>query len=172
MNRILKLPILALTTALFVASCGDDDNPVDSHDEEHAEAFGVVVLNSGEEIARDEAGNVTGEIDVGVERETALLTLRFIAEDGDLFVPDEDENSLDWEIADEAIAEVKHHEEDGAWAFHIVGLEEGRTSIVLKINHAGNADFVSKEIEIHVEEDGPGEVHDEDHDHEEEGSSD
>jgi len=81
MNRILKLPILALTTALFVASCGDDDNPVDSHDEEHAEAFGVVVLNSGEEIARDEAGNVTGEIDVGVERETALLTLRFIAVD-------------------------------------------------------------------------------------------
>ena len=163
MNRILKLPILALTTALFVASCGDDDNPVDSHDEEHAEAFGVVVLNSGEEIARDEAGKVTGEIDVGVERETALLTLRFIAEDGDLFVPDEDENSLDWEIADEAIAEVEHHEEDGAWAFHIVGHAAGETTIRIKITHDDHADFVSRPIDIHVTEGGPGEAHD-DHD--------
>ena len=62
---------------------------------------------------------------------------------------------------------MEQHDEDGAWAFHIVGLEEGETTLVLKILHSGHADFVSKEIEIHVEEGGPGEEHDhDDEDHE------
>lgn len=157
--------------ALFIAGCGDDDNPVDTddHDEEHAEALGLIIRSSGEEIVRYENGEVEGEIEVGHGKETALLNVRFIAEDGDLFVPDADEDfSLGWEIADEAIAEVEQHELDGPWSFHIVGLEEGHTTIVLKLNHAGHADFVSKEIEIHVEEGGPGEDTDQDHDHDEE----
>ena len=57
-------------------------------------------------------------------------------------------------------AEVEHHAEDGAWAFHIAGLAEGETTIRIKINHGGHVDFVSGEIEIHVSEDGPGEEHD------------
>ena len=159
------LSIFAL--ALFVASCGDDDNPVDSEQEEHADAVGLIVRDSGEEIVRVESGQVTGEIEVGHGKETALLSVRFIAEDGDLFTPDEDEEyALDWEIADESIAEVEHHAEDGAWAFHILGLEEGETTIRIKINHEGHADFVSPEIEIHVSEDGPGEEHEE---HDDEG---
>ena len=94
-----------------------------------------------------------------------MLSVRFIAEDGDLFTPDPDGGwSLAWDIADESVAEVEHHEEDGAWAFHIIGLEEGQTTIELKINHGDHADFVSKEIAIHVEEDGPGQDHDEHHD--------
>jgi len=159
MYAYLKLPLLFLAAGLLTA-CGDDDNPVHDHDGEHSEAFGVVVLNSGAEVARDEAGTITGEIDVGVERETALLSLRFIAEDGDLFLPDGDDASLSWEIADEAIAGIEHHDEDGAWAFHIVGHAAGVTTIRLKILHGDHADFVSRPIEIHVTEGGPGEAHD------------
>lgn len=165
-----------LIFALFAAGCGDDDNPVDHHDaDDHAEAIGLIIRNSGEEIVRYENGQVQGEIEVGHGKETALLSVRFIPEDSDSepFTPDGDDGySLDWEIGNESIAEIEHHPEDGTWAFHIVGLEEGKTYIVLKINHNGHADFVSKEIEIHVEEDGPGEVHDEDHDEEEDESSD
>ncbi len=163
------LSIFAL--ALFIASCGDDDNPVqsDPHDEEHSDAVGLIVRDSGAEIVRVEKGEVTGEIEVGHGKETALLTVRFIAEDGDLFTPDEDEGyALDWEVADENIAEVEHHAEDGAWAFHIIGLAEGHTTIRIKINHENHADFVSPEIEIHVSEDGPGEEHDEHDEHDEE----
>ena len=163
------LSIFAL--ALFVASCGDDDNPVDPDDhDDHAEAFGLIIRDSGTEIVRVESGQVTGEIEVGHGKETALLTVRFIAEDGDLFTPDEEDGyALAWEIADESIAEVEHHAEDGAWAFHIVGLEEGETTIQIKINHGDHADFVSLKIEIHVSEDGPGEEHEEHDDHDDEG---
>ena len=160
------LSIFAL--ALFMASCGDDDNPVDpDHHDEHAEAIGLIVRDSGTEIVRVESGDVTGEIEVGHGKETALLSVRFIAEDGDLFTPDEDEDyALGWEIADESIAEVDQHAEDGAWNFHILGLEEGETTIRIKINHEGHVDFVSPEIEIHVSEGGPGEDHEE---HDDEG---
>ena len=163
--------ITALSTALLfplLAGCGDDANPVDPepHDEEHAEAVGLVIRSSGDELVRQENGEVEGVIEVGHDRETPLLTVRFIAEDGDLFQPHaEDGFSLGWEIGDETIAEVEQHELDGPWAFHIVGLGEGETTLVLKILHSGHADFVSKEIEIHVEEGGPGEDPDQDHDH-------
>ena len=84
------LSIFAL--ALFMASCGDDDNPVDpDHHDEHAEAVGLTVRDSGAEIVRVEIGQVIGDIEVGHGTETALLAVRFIAEDGDLFTPDEDE---------------------------------------------------------------------------------
>ena len=152
---------------LLLAACGDDDNPVDTGhgDEEHADAFGVLIISSGEELARYENGEVSGEIEVGHGKETPLLAVRFIDEDGDTFTPHVDDDfSLAWEIADDSIAEMEHHAEDGAWSFHIVGVEEGQTSIVIKLNHEGHADFVSKEIPIHVEEDGPGEDHDEEHD--------
>ena len=171
---MLKRSISALsifTLALFIASCGDDDNPVDHDDhDDHAEAIGLIIRDSGAEIIRVESGAVTGEIEVGHGKETALLSVRFIAEDGDLFTPDEDDDySLGWEIADESIAEVEQHAEDGAWNFHILGLEEGETTIRLKINHGDHADFVSPEIEIHVSEDGPGEEHEEHDDHDDEG---
>ena len=135
-----------------------DNTPVDTeHEEEHDEAIGLIVRDSGTEIVRVESGDVTGEIEVGHGLKTALLSVRFIAEDGDLFTPDEDDDyALDWEIADQSIAEVEHHAEDSAWAFHIIGLAEGQTTIRIKINHGGHADFVSPEIEIHVKESGPG----------------
>ena len=165
-NVSLKTTLFA--SILIIAGCGDDNTQVDpDHGEEHAEALGLIIRNSGEEILRYENGQVSGKIDVGHGKETALLSVRFIAEDGDLFTPDADDGfTLDWEIADAKIAEVEYHAEDGAWAFHIIGLEEGQTTIKIKLNHEGHADFVSKEIEIHVDEGGPGEEH-EDHDDEE-----
>ena len=135
----------------------DNDNRVDTeHEEEHDEAVGLIV-RGGTEIVRVESGQVTGEIEVGHGLKTVLLSVRFIAEDGDLFTPDEDDDyALDWEITDESIAEVEHQAEDSAWAFRIIGLAEGQTTIRIKINYGGHADFVSPEIEIHVEESGPG----------------
>jgi hypothetical protein len=168
MSKYNPLKVLLVAAVAFtLAACGDDDNPVDSDHDEHAEAVGLVITDSGAEIVRDERGTVTGEIEVGVERETTLLSVRFLAEDGDLFVPEDDHYSLGFEIADESIAEIEWHEEDGKWAFHVVGHAAGETTIRLKIMHDDHADFVSRPLEIHVTEGGPGEEHDE-HDHDDE----
>lgn len=150
-----------LFAALFFLGCSDDNPVRDNHTEQHAEAVGFVIRNSGEEIARYQNGEVSGQIEVGHNKQTALLNVRFLDEAGDLFAPDSDDGfSLGWEIADEAIAEIEQHDEDGLWAFHVAGLTEGETALVIKLNHNGHADFVAKGIAIHVTEDGPGEVHD------------
>ena len=156
-----KLSSLFVLTALaFVAGCGDDDNPVHSHEEEHAEAFGFVMLNSGVPIVTQSEGTLEGEVDVGLEKETPLLQIRFLNEEGERFTPHtEDGYSLGWEEADTSIAKVDWHEGDGDWAFHIVGEGVGKTTITIKINHGGHSDFVSLPFEIHVTEDGPGEEH-------------
>ena len=164
LRKIFQLALFPF--AITLAACGDDDNPVntDADGDTHADAFGVQIISSGQELARYASGRVSGEIEVGHEKETALLTVRFIGEDGDIVTPDADDGfSLSWEIADETIAEVEQHAEDGAWSFHIVGVANGQTSIVIKLNHNGHTDFVSLEIPIHVEEDGPGEAHHEEH---------
>jgi len=156
--------VCTLTTLAFVAACGDDDNPVDSdRNDEHAAAFGFVLYNSGAEIVRYEQGAVTGEIEVGLEKETALLTVRFLNEKGERFTPDVNDGfSLGWEITNSEIAEVEWHEEDGLWSFHIIGEDVGETNMVIKLNHNGHSDFVSLPFEIHVTEGGPGEDHEHD----------
>ena len=51
----------ALCLALFAVGCGDDDNPVNAHEgEEHAEAIGLIVRDSGAEIVRYENGQISG----------------------------------------------------------------------------------------------------------------
>lgn len=164
LRKIFQLALFPL--ALTFSACGDDDNPVntDSDGDTHAGAFGVQIISSGQELARNQNREVSGEIEVGHEKATALLTVRFISEDGDIFTPDADAGfSLSWKVADETIAEVEQHAEDGVWSFHIVGVANGHTSVVIKLNHAGHTDFVSLEIPIHVKEDGPGEAHHEEH---------
>lgn len=171
LRRIIQRALVPL--ALTLAACGDDDNPVDTgHDDEsHADAYGVQIISSGQELVRYENGEVSGEIEIGHGRETPLLAVHFIDEDGDTFTPHADGDfSLSWEVADGTIAEVEQHTADGAWSFHIVGAANGQTSIVIKLNHAGHTDFVSKEIPIHVEEDGPGKEHEEHGDEGEEDS--
>lgn len=171
LKKILNSVFIIFSFVFF--SCGDDDNPVDpeARDQVHEQdAVGLVVRNSGEEIVRYENGAVSGTIEVGQGKETPLLQVRFLAEDGDLFTPDESEGfSLDWEVGNETIAQVEQHAEDGAWNFHLIGVERGQTTIRIKINHNDHADFVSKEIEILVAEDGPGEEHDGDDHADEEG---
>ena len=139
---------------MLITGCSDDSNPVkdDDTDHDHAEAVGCVVSSSGVELARYEKGVVTGTLGVKAGEETALLTIRFIASDGDLFQPDGDHYSLDWELAALDIAEIEQHEEDGKWSFHLVGKKAGATDITLKILHGDHADFVAKPIPVQVTE--------------------
>ncbi len=136
--------------SLIVLVC--NKNPVDhDHDDNHAEAVGLVITQSGAEIVRYENGVVTGKITVKAGEETPLLSVQFINEhDGDLFTPDGDHHTLGWTMADELIAELEQHNEDGKWKFHIHGKTTGNTTIEIKIMHEDHADFVSLPIPVEV----------------------
>jgi hypothetical protein len=143
-----------LVSSLILASC---DNSASVEEDEHSDPFGVALIMNGVEIAKQENGVVSyaegDHIELKVGEETNLITVRWIAEDGDRFVPDTGEGySLNWLIDDEAVAEVEQHEEDGAWSFHLVGLSAGESDIRFELFHNDHSDFTSLPFEIHVEE--------------------
>ncbi len=149
------LKLLPLFALLFLSShCSKDDNPVDDSDTDHghAEAVGFVLSSSGIDLIRYEKGVIAGELEVEEGELTPLLTINFIAEDGDLFQPDGEHFKLNWEVDNTDIADVVQHEEDGKWRFHIQGKQAGETTIIFEILHGDHADFVSLPIPVHVHE--------------------
>jgi len=155
MNSRILLLIFTLATLLVFTSC---DNPTSSDDhDEHATPFGVALILNGVEIAVQENGEISyhdgDHIELEVGEETNLITIRWIAEDGDRFVPDTEEGySLNWIVDNEDVVEVEQHEEDGAWAFHLVGLSAGESDIQFQLFHNDHSDFTSSAFEAHVEQ--------------------
>lgn len=154
-NKYIVL-LLSLFTLIALTSC---DNPTSSDDEEeHLDPFGVALILNGIEVAALENGVVTyadgDHLELEVGEETDLITVQWISEDGERFVPDEDEGySLRWIIGDENVLEVEQHEEDGAWKFHLVGLSEGESDISFQLFHNGHSDYTSPQpFEVHVEQ--------------------
>lgn len=146
--------LLLLSTAILFTSC---DNPASSGEEEHSDPFGVALILNGVEVAVQENGVVTyadgDHLEMKVGEETDLITVRWISEDGDRFVPDENDGySLRWTELNEDVLEVEQHEEDGAWRFHLVGLSAGESDISFQLFHNDHSDFTSSAFEVHVEE--------------------
>lgn len=146
--------VLFLSLSVLLSSC---ENSASAEEEEHSDPFGVVLILNGVEIAKQENGVVSyaegDHLELKVGEETNLITVRWIAEDGDRFVPDEAEGyGLQWVIGNEAVTEIEQHEEDGAWSFHIVGTGTGETDIRFELFHNDHSDFTSLPFEVHVEE--------------------
>jgi hypothetical protein len=149
MKYLIKIAALLSILFLFVYSC-KDDNPVESS-EEHFEAIGLFIISSGDTIVKYQGGEVTGEIEATVGDHTALLSILFISEDGDVGIPPGAEWALDWDIADTTVADVDYHEDElELYKFHIEGKKEGETTIKIIINHNDHKDFESKAIVIRV----------------------
>jgi len=146
-----KTLLVTLTAILFTfTAC---NNPASSEEEDHhEEPVGAVLTMNGQEIARydGENGEVTGGIEVNEGEETTLITIQFIADDGDLFQPDEPEFSLNWKDIDTSVADVEQHDEDGKWRFHIHGEAAGTTSVVFQLFHDGHSDFDTGAIPVTV----------------------
>jgi len=149
-HLIFKYNFIALLILSLFWGCSD--NPADSNDEEnHFEAIGLYVFMSGDTIVTYQGGNVTGEIEAEEGALTSLLNVKFITDEGEVGIPEGDEFSFDWEIADTSIAQlVSHGTELEEFKFHIQGKEEGETTIKIFINHHDHKDFESKAIDIHV----------------------
>lgn len=155
-SRLFIIIAFLSTISLVISSCNvtsSDDN------EEHQEPWGLILLDSGVEIARQFNGEVTyttgDHLDLEEGEESSLITLRFLDEEGNAFTPhDDDETFLEWVIEPESVLEIEQHEEDGKWSFHFAGVEAGDAHIVFMLMHGeeghAHADFESLEFEIHV----------------------
>lgn len=145
---------LLFSLATLLSSC---ENSASAEEEEHSDPFGLALIINGVEIAKQENGVVSYEtgdfISLTAGDETDLITLRWIDEGGDRFVPDETEGyGLQWQVADETITEVEQHEEDGAWSFHLKGLAAGDTNVRFQLFHNDHSDFTSLPFEVRVAE--------------------
>lgn len=149
-----RFALFVLTALFLFASCSNPTSSDDDHDE-HSDPYGIALLLNGTEIAAQEDDIITyhngDHIELEVGEETDLITVRWIAEDGDRFEADFDEGySLQWIVENEDVAEVHHHDEDGPWSFHLDGVGEGETTIQFKLNHNDHDHFTSDPFEIQV----------------------
>lgn len=152
-NSIAAILLLSVLAVSCSNSVGSDD---DEH-EEHSDPFGVALILNGVEIATQEDGLVSyasgDHIDIPAGDETDLITIRFIAEDGDRFEPHADEGySLQWSVTNEEALEVEQHNEDGAWQFHLVGVSVGSSEIEFSLFHNDHSDFTSQPFAVEVHE--------------------
>ena len=143
--------VTALTLVVLFVGC---NNPAssDNHDE-HENAQGAVLKMNGAEIVRIEDGQVqSGQIEVSQGEETPLITIYFLAEDGDEFQPNDPDFSLRWDQIEASTAEVEQHNEDGKWSFHIHGISKGSTNIRFRLwhNDENHSDFDTPEINVIV----------------------
>ena len=143
--------LIILVGFTFVSAC----NPTGDENNGHSEPFGLILLQSGVELAKQQNGNITytsgSFLSVPLGDETPLITLRFLDEDGDQFVPEEDEYSLLWAIDNESVLEVHTHDGDSKWAFHLEGAGAGSTTIRFLLMHDGHPDFESLPFSVTVE---------------------
>lgn len=142
--------LFVLLMAVGLTAC--DDNPVDDDhdDDEHASVEGLSVEINGVEVYRVLEGEVScAQIPCGITvaagEETPLITVEFLAEDGDEIHAEDfdDDFTLGHEIDDTSVAEFEQHAEDGTWNFHIRGLQAGVTEMQLQLLHVGHADFTT-----------------------------
>ncbi|MFW6347916.1 MAG: hypothetical protein ACOC2C_04820 [Cyclonatronaceae bacterium] len=159
-----RLSVLLLAIFIFNA-CDTTSSDTDDHDHgEHADPFGLKVMHDGQELARQFDGEVsyTGghsaiEVEAGVTY--GPLQIMLLAEDGDEFLPDDEDYFLRINIADESI--VHTHDVDAPnFSFGLHGDSEGETTASFDVMHIDHSDFESMDFAIKVE----GE-HGDDHDH-------
>lgn len=140
----------ALAAAVAFGACSDDPVGV----EDHADPTGVELELNGVVIASYQAGaGWTGELEVLEGQETAHIDVRFVDEDGDPIVLDDDVY-LEVAIEDETIAEFEQ-DTPGEFGGHLHGVAQGETDAVFRLMHgavgSGHADFETTSVHVHVE---------------------
>lgn len=137
-----------LVTGLF-AACS---NSTSSDHDHHAEAEGFILTMSGQVVVQQLPGQtLTGEFELEPGEETPLITIAFLDDDGDQFVPEGDEYSLKATFDDEGIVEFEQHAGDGKWSFHLHAEAVGHTDMTLQLFHNDHSDFNTQKIHVHVE---------------------
>ena len=140
--------LLGLTISAGISGCSD--NPVSDTDHDHEEPIGLVVYDGDQEVVRVVNSGVAGALTATVSQRSTLYTLKFIAEDGDEFVPDDPDFTPAALIDNTNILEI---ERDNAtdWNFYLVGKAPGVATIQFAIRHGGHDDFLSAPVTVNIQ---------------------
>ena len=140
---------LLLIILLFISACSED--PI-APQKEHVKAVGMVFYTSGIEIARVFKGVTEDTLTVASGSLSDHIDIKFIAEDGTEFSVDKEApQTLAWEFGNSSIANIWQHEgEEGSFAFHLRGLQEGNTDVEFFVMHVDHSDFRSGKIPVKV----------------------
>lgn len=146
----MKFKVLILFVLVLLVSACEDDSPLEAED--HFEAVGLRLYSSGILTAEIFKGITTDTLEAIKGETSEHLEVIFLDEDKNEVDPPTDEHMLfEGVIADTNLATVwQHPGEEGGYEFHLVGKEEGITSIELFVKHNDHPDYRSGDIPVKV----------------------
>ena len=145
--------LLFVFSIFSLISCKDD---ADEHDEEHFEPVEWLIQRNDVTIIQIKNGEITSEFNsnfiLKVDELTEDYDLVFKDADGNIIEPHDDEYSLNWEMDEPEIAELRFEAGDeGEFEFKLLGKSAGQTNLTLKVMHGDHSDLISPKIPIIVE---------------------
>ncbi|MCF8241274.1 MAG: hypothetical protein K9J16_07795 [Melioribacteraceae bacterium] len=148
-----SLAIITIILSAIIISCSEESDPV-APQEDHFEAIGVVLYNSGIELASILRGETNDTLHAPLGEISDHFEVKFYNEDETIIDPPGTEHqTLSWEIADTSVAEVwQHPGEEGGFEFHLKGKKVGTTTLELFVLHEGHRDFRSGLFPVKVVE--------------------
>jgi hypothetical protein len=157
-KSIILVLIISALTIFSLTSCDEESSPLQPQ-EEHFEAVGLVVTQSGIRIvdyfAPDYNPNVTAINDT-IRISQGLnphMEVKFYDINKNVIDPptDADKSFGAW-FENPAVTELWWHSgEEGSYEFHMKGLQEGETRLKFQVLHAGHADFETLPIVVQVD---------------------
>lgn len=143
--------VLSIFSLIVFNSCSDDD-PI-APPEEHFEAEGLIITESGITVASIFRGVTADTIEVPAGGRTSHLDVKFYDENQNVIEPPSDGKTLAWEITDTSkLAVWQHPGEEGSFELHLDGKSVGNTHIEFFVMHEGHSDFRSGKIPVIVKD--------------------
>ena len=147
----IKLMVLAMFALIF-AACGDS-NSTSTDQHEHFEVDGWNLYWPDWKLAysvfQGKEDKSLATLKVNANCLSEHLTVRFLNSDKkEVTGPNDGEHSFGWSVGDKSILDI---EECGGWGFHLKGVKEGETTLILKVNHHDHADARTPEIRVIVD---------------------
>lgn len=150
------LPAGITISLLILSSCVSlpTDNHEHSHEDEEAVGLTVYSLNSegGIEnlIVQQTFAGIEGSFLIGTG--TSNFKIFFLAEDGDEFIPDLSEHSIEVEVTGnpDAVTLTRTANNSDDSLFSLAGRVSGEAAIAVILKHQGAREFVSKPLPITI----------------------
>lgn len=152
MIKLFSLALLGIVLCASFTACGDD-NSASTDQHEHFEAEGWNLYWDDWDLAysvyRGKADSSLEVLRVNANCMSEHIHVKFLDENKkEVAGPVDDEHSLAWEIGDSKILDIHSC---GSWGFHLKGVKEGETTMILKVNHHDHADVRTPAIRVVVD---------------------